>query len=384
MPRSSHVRSTCVTVIVACRACCASPRSPKTPSPPRPPRRRSPTTSTSGRSSASTASPATAPDKQESGLALDTYAEDDGRRLQRRSRARRRSGQLAAVGAGQPRRRAQDAAASRTSWPTAKLDLISKWIEQGAPENAGSKVDDQEEPAGRRRRQRDRQARRARRRCPRACSSSRCVYTPKRRARSRPSPPAPGRRSSPSPGRSRLSLYNTDSGAAARHAAVPRRHSATSSASAATAACCWPAAAAAGTRAASVLFDVKTGKRIAKIGDELDAVLAADINATHTLVALGGPQQASCASTRPQTGELLHEIQASTPTGSTAVEFSPDGVLLATADRSGGLFVWEADTAREYLSLRGHNGGGLRRELAAPIRTSWPAPARTRRSSCGR
>ena len=38
-----------------------------------------------------------------------------------------------------------------------------------------------------------------------------------------------------------------------------------------------------------VLFDVKTGQRIAKIGDELDAVLTADINAQHSLVALGGP-----------------------------------------------------------------------------------------------
>ena len=44
------------------------------------------------------------------GLALDTYRQDDGRRLQRRSRARRRPGQLAAVGAGQPHRRAEDAA----------------------------------------------------------------------------------------------------------------------------------------------------------------------------------------------------------------------------------------------------------------------------------
>ena len=31
-----------------------------------------------------------------------------------------------------------------------------------------------------------------------------------------------------------------------------------------------------------VLYDVKTGKRLAKIGDELDAVMAADINDTHT------------------------------------------------------------------------------------------------------
>ena len=38
------------------------------------------------------------------------------------------------------------------------------------------------------------------------------------------------------------------------------------------------------------------------------------------------------------------------------VEFSPDGVLLATADRSGGVFVWESDTAREYQNLQGHKG----------------------------
>jgi WD domain, G-beta repeat len=38
----------------------------------------------------------------------------------------------------------------------------------------------------------------------------------------------------------------------------------------------------------------------------------------------------------------------------TAVEFSPDGVLLATGDRSAGLFVWEAHTGREYFGLRGH------------------------------
>ena len=38
----------------------------------------------------------------------------------------------------------------------------------------------------------------------------------------------------------------------------------------------------------------------------------------------------------------------------TAVEFSPDGVLLATGDRNGGLFVWEAETGREFFDLRGH------------------------------
>src|SRR5262249_33474722 len=37
-----------------------------------------------------------------------------------------------------------------------------------------------------------------------------------------------------------------------------------------------------------------------------------------------------------------------------SLEFSPDGVLLATGDRSSGLFVWEAFTAREYFTLKGH------------------------------
>ncbi len=40
-----------------------------------------------------------------------------------------------------------------------------------------------------------------------------------------------------------------------------------------------------------VLFDVKSGSRITEIGDELDTVLAADINDDHTQVALGGPRR---------------------------------------------------------------------------------------------
>ena len=103
-----------------------------------------------------------------------------------------------------------------------------------------------------------------------------------------------------------------------------------------------------------VLFEVKTGKRVAKIGEELDAVLAADVSADHQLVALGGPSKVvriySVA-----TGELLHEIKKHTD-WVIGCEFSPDGVLLATSDRSAGLFVWESGTAGEYLSLRGHTG----------------------------
>ena len=109
-----------------------------------------------------------------------------------------------------------------------------------------------------------------------------------------------------------------------------------------------------GQSGCAVLFDVKTGRRVAKVGDELDAVLAADINDNHTRVALGGPQRLVRVFST-ETGELVHQIRKHTD-WVYSVEFSPDGVLLATSDRANGLFVWEAETAREYLDLRGHNG----------------------------
>jgi hypothetical protein len=102
------------------------------------------------------------------------------------------------------------------------------------------------------------------------------------------------------------------------------------------------------------VYDVKTGERVASVGEELDVVLAADINEDHTRIALGGPGRiVRIYSTE---GELLHEIRKHTE-WIYSVEFSPDGVLLATSDRNGSLFVWEAETAREYQNLAGHKGG---------------------------
>jgi hypothetical protein len=101
------------------------------------------------------------------------------------------------------------------------------------------------------------------------------------------------------------------------------------------------------------LYDVKTGARVFEVGDELDAVLAADINNDHSLIALGGPRKIVRIYSAAD-GTLLHEIKKHTD-WIYALEFSPDGVLLATADRNGGMFVWEAETAREYQNLAGHS-----------------------------
>jgi Planctomycete cytochrome C/WD domain, G-beta repeat len=100
------------------------------------------------------------------------------------------------------------------------------------------------------------------------------------------------------------------------------------------------------------LWNVATGKLLIEVGDEHDAVLAADLSADQTQIALGGPAKMIRVYSTAD-GALVREIKKHTD-WVTAIEFSPDGVLLATGDRSSGLFVWEAHTGREYFGLRGH------------------------------
>ncbi|WP_010583444.1 c-type cytochrome domain-containing protein [Schlesneria paludicola] len=102
----------------------------------------------------------------------------------------------------------------------------------------------------------------------------------------------------------------------------------------------------------AVVWDVKTGKRVTEAGSEYDVVLAADISPDHTQIALGGPKKIVRVYDT-STGELLYEKNKHTD-WITAIEFSPDGVLLASGDRSNGLIVWEAFTGREFHVLPGH------------------------------
>lgn len=102
-----------------------------------------------------------------------------------------------------------------------------------------------------------------------------------------------------------------------------------------------------------VLWNLKTGARLANIGRERDSVMAADINAGHSLVAMGGSTKKVRVYSL-STQERLYEVGKHTE-WITALAFSPDGVLLATGDRNGGLIVWEAETGREFLTLKGHS-----------------------------
>lgn len=107
-----------------------------------------------------------------------------------------------------------------------------------------------------------------------------------------------------------------------------------------------------GASGKAVLFNVETCEKVTEVGIETDALLAADVSADQTMIAVGSPSKLIRVYSTAD-GKVLHEIKKHTD-WVTAVEFSPDGVLLATGDRNGGAFVWEAATAREFHTLRGH------------------------------
>ena len=100
------------------------------------------------------------------------------------------------------------------------------------------------------------------------------------------------------------------------------------------------------------LWDLSSGTKITDVGDEFDAVLAADLSPDQTHIALGGPSKSfKIYATRD--GALVHVMRKHTD-WVTAVAYSPDGVLVASADRAGGMWVWEAKSGGEFYNLAGH------------------------------
>lgn len=103
---------------------------------------------------------------------------------------------------------------------------------------------------------------------------------------------------------------------------------------------------------AVVLFDVATGKRLASVADEPDAILAADISPDEKLVAIGCTSRlVKLFST--EDGSLKVTIDKHTD-WVTAVAFSPDGKYLATADRIGNIHLWDGVTGGVILPLSEH------------------------------
>ena len=100
------------------------------------------------------------------------------------------------------------------------------------------------------------------------------------------------------------------------------------------------------------VWNLRNGRRLCTLGDELDIVLAADVSPDQRLVALGGPQKVARIWSI-ETGVKLHDLGKHTD-WILATAFSPDGALLVTADRAGNVFAWESATGRDFLTIPAH------------------------------
>ena len=101
-----------------------------------------------------------------------------------------------------------------------------------------------------------------------------------------------------------------------------------------------------------LVWDVVSGKQVMTLGDEYDSILTADIRQDQSQVAVGSPSRlVKIFSTK--TGELQHKIKKHTD-WVTVVAFSPNGQMLASADRNGGISLWDPDNAQELFTLSGH------------------------------
>lgn len=107
-----------------------------------------------------------------------------------------------------------------------------------------------------------------------------------------------------------------------------------------------------GQSGACVAFEVGSWRRAFAVGDEPDAVLAAALSPDTARVVFGGPSRVVKVAAVAD-GKVLHTFAKPTD-WVTAVGFSPDGLLVAGADRFGGVFVWEAESGKEFLNLKGH------------------------------
>ena len=104
----------------------------------------------------------------------------------------------------------------------------------------------------------------------------------------------------------------------------------------------------------AVVWNVEDGERVIEVGNESDAILAADLSADRSQVAIGTSDKVVKV-LASESGKTRFTLKKHTD-WVTAVAFSPDGVLLASGDRAGNLVVWEAPTGREMHTLAGHTG----------------------------
>ncbi len=108
-----------------------------------------------------------------------------------------------------------------------------------------------------------------------------------------------------------------------------------------------------GKNGGAVLYDVRTGIDLGRYGETSDAVLAAALSPDAERIAVGGTHRRVDVFL-VDGGERAFRIEHDDWV--LACDFSPDGELLASADRSGKVLVTQARTGRDVYTLTGHSG----------------------------
>lgn len=120
-----------------------------------------------------------------------------------------------------------------------------------------------------------------------------------------------------------------------------------------------------------VVWDITSGNQIMSVGGEYDSVLACDIRPDQKQLALGGPSRIlkiiSTSTAEPQFKLKKHTDWITT------VAFSPNGEMLASADRNGGISLWDPENGQELFTLPGHK--------SSVTALSWRADSRILASS---
>ena len=109
-----------------------------------------------------------------------------------------------------------------------------------------------------------------------------------------------------------------------------------------------------GSRGGVYVYDVVTGKALAHLGAEADAVLAAAISPDNQRVALGGSSKRLRVYDIRSRDKLFEVVEHNDWVMS--ADFSNDGKYLVSSDRKGQIVVTEAAGGRNVHVLRGHRG----------------------------